>query len=436
MLRNKALATAVLLLVTRTWTLRDGRWSYVLRPTSQTADDGPRRLHLRGLLRRPRESGRLHHDDGPDRWRDCDSTTWKADWRTVENGVHGRHHRQQGPRLPLGAKAEEIGYRIRRLPTAAEPQAARPVLLTWLHVGQSRVRHTSRMHEACTNEGRPVMFQSTFAKGALAVCAVAVGLLGQACSTAAVSTEPVRLAATGDAPAPAIHVVVLGDSIATTNACPGCAGFPDLYGRAIARRTGSDVEVQNLAVPGSGVADLLGQVQGDSSTRQALADADVVVVTIGFNDTPWGRGDDPCNVAPDFPVVLWDQITDQCIASVTSEYAERLDAVLTTVGGIAPEHSALRVVGVYNSVIGDHVDESWDSPEAVAPSIEANTAFVAAQEAAAKQHGGVFVDMLQRINGPLGRKEAGKYLAVDYTHLNQRGHELTARALAQSGWKH
>ena len=60
---------------------------------------------------------------------------------------------------------------------------------------------------------------------------------------------------------------------------------------------------------------------------------------------------------------------------------------------------------------------------------------MAAQEAAADQHGGVFVDMLERMNGPLGRNAAGKYLADDYTHLNQRGHELTARALTHSGWK-
>ena len=229
-------------------------------------------------------------------------------------------------------------------------------------------------------------------------------------------------------------MVVLGDSIATTNGCTGCTGFPDLYGRAITRQTGSGTEVVNLAVPDTGVADLVTQVREDSLTKEELAEADVVVVEIGFNDTPWGRGDDPCKVAPKFPVVAWDQITDECIARVTSEYAEHLDAVLDAVDKIAPKDSSLRVVGVYNSVLGDHVDPTWDSPEAVAPSIAGNAAMVAAQREATAQHGGVFVDMGKRMNGPQGRDEAAEYLAGDYTHLNQLGHELTARALTQSGW--
>ena len=134
---------------------------------------------------------------------------------------------------------------------------------------------------------------------------------------------------------------------------------------------GYAVDTLETATDWSNVDHLLNQVEGDSFTRNALADADVVVVNIGFNDTPWNRGDDPCHVAPNYPVVMWDQITDACIASVADEYAERLDAVLTTVDGIVPGDSALRVVGVYNSTIGDYVDESWDSPEAVAPSIAA-----------------------------------------------------------------
>jgi lysophospholipase L1-like esterase len=161
--------------------------------------------------------------------------------------------------------------------------------------------------------------------------------------------------------------VVLGDSIATTNACTGCTGFPDLYGRVIARRTRSEVTVANLAVPDTGVADLSTQVHEDSLTKQELAKADVVLIAIGFNDTPWGRGDDPCRVAPEFPIVEWDKITDECIERVTKEYAERLDAVLATVSRTMPKHSAVRVVGLYNSVIGDHVDPTWDSPQAVTP---------------------------------------------------------------------
>ena len=39
--------------------------------------------------------------------------------------------------------------------------------------------------------------------------------------------------------------------------------------------------------------------------------------TLGFNDTAWGRLDDPCEAAPEFPVVRWDEISDRCQRRVT-----------------------------------------------------------------------------------------------------------------------
>jgi len=49
---------------------------------------------------------------------------------------------------------------------------------------------------------------------------------------------------------------------------------------------------------------------------------------------------------------------------------------------------------VYNAVIGDHVDPTWDSPEA---------------------------------------GDATPFFADDHTHLNQAGHDLTAEALSSLG---
>lgn len=229
-----------------------------------------------------------------------------------------------------------------------------------------------------------------------------------------------------------LRLVALGDSISTANGCPGCETFVDLYSQAIARKTGSAVAVQNLSVPGASSADLLSQVQADSATRAAVAQADILTVTIGFNDTPWGRGDDPCHVAPDFPVVKWDEITDDCILSVTEDYEAWLDEILATVTALrAGEPMLLRVTTVYNSVIGDHVDPSWDSPEAIAPSVKANAAFAEVQCRLAETYGGRCADVLHSINGPKATREARIYLAPDYTHMNQRGHRLTARVLNQ-----
>jgi len=164
-------------------------------------------------------------------------------------------------------------------------------------------------------------------KGRAVFWAVAATFAAQACSAVPANRAaalPVSSSAATDA---ATQVVVLGDSLATTNARRGCVGFPELYEYALARRTGSNAGVAYYAVPDTGTADLSRQVRHDAATRQVLAGADVVVM-IGFNGTPC-RGDDPCHAAPDFPVVLWDQITDECIAEVTEDYAESLEAVLS-----------------------------------------------------------------------------------------------------------
>ena len=88
--------------------------------------------------------------------------------------------------------------------------------------------------------------------------------------------------------------------------------------------------------------------------------------------------------------------TTTTVSRVTDDYAAGLAAVLTAVEGIAPRDAALRVVGMYNSVIGH---PGWDSTQAVAPSVAGTAAFVAAQRVAAEQHGATFVDMLRRILG-------------------------------------
>jgi lysophospholipase L1-like esterase len=97
--------------------------------------------------------------------------------------------------------------------------------------------------------------------------------------------------ATGASAQKPLTLVALGDSIpaARPRECDGCTGFVTLYARALARATDRPVRVENRAVPGSTSADLRGAVAGDGSLRSALADADAVIVTTGYNDVEPGR---------------------------------------------------------------------------------------------------------------------------------------------------
>lgn len=232
-----------------------------------------------------------------------------------------------------------------------------------------------------------------------------------------------------------LRLVALGDSIVYGLECPGCSLFVDQYASKLSEATGEEVTVDNLAVPGDEVRQLVQATQTQSSMREAIARANAVVVTIGINDLPWNRLDDPCGVAPDYPVVAWDEITEACTDRVTAEYGRDLDAVLAEIDSLREGNpTLLRVTTVYNAVIGNDVDPSWDSPDAVAPSVYANERFVEAQCEAASDHGGECADTYHALNGKTGEHPAATFLADDYTHLAQDGHDAFAEALITTGY--
>jgi lysophospholipase L1-like esterase len=276
------------------------------------------------------------------------------------------------------------------------------------------------------------------------VAVVAIGLMAACAETGDTADGPSGKDPTPPTSEPAavttsagaeLRLVALGDSISTDNQCPGCTTFADLYGQLAQRETGQTVVVQNLSVPDTAAADLLEQVTHDPATREALVDADLVTVTIGFNDTPWNRLDDPCGAAPDYPSISWPEVTPGCTDRVTREFAGTFDEILaeiTRLHGSGP--LTLRVTTVYNSVIGDTVDPTWDSPEAVAPSKLANQQFADAQCRVASKYGGRCARMIPLMNGADGASDAGANLAADHTHMSQQGHQLTADALAALGF--
>ena len=217
----------------------------------------------------------------------------------------------------------------------------------------------------------------------------------------------------------------------TAEGCPGCHLYLDQYAAGLSGSLDRPVTVDNLAVPGAEVAQLLAQVQGFAGPREAIAAADVVVVTIGFNDLPFNRLDDPCKVAPAYPVIDWKALTTECMDRVTGEFSADLDAVMREITSLrAGAPTTLLLTTVYDSVLGDNVDPTWDSPDAVEPAVYAADAYQRATCAAAETYGAACVDTYHVINGPDGRTPAGPFLVpADYTHLGQPGHDAFAAAL-------
>jgi len=265
----------------------------------------------------------------------------------------------------------------------------------------------------------------TFSRLALAILALlaVTGCGGESNSGQPAGTPNAGATPSAEPASDADTLVALGDSIAISGPqCDGCTSFVDLA----ARRLG--MEPDNRAIPDTGVDDLVKQVKTDADTRDALKTADTVVVQIGFNDTPWNREDDPCGAAPQYPRIRWSRITPRCSARVARDYERSLDDTLAEVERLSD--GELLVTTVYNSVIGDHVDPTWDSPAAVRPSIAANRAFARIQCRLAQRHGGACVAVGRAFNGAAGSRPAGRLLASDYTHPNRAGHAAIARLLA------
>lgn len=279
-------------------------------------------------------------------------------------------------------------------------------------------------------------------------------------SPSTIATPSVTVLATAQAPAASravrhLSLVAIGDSLAHGQGqCASCTDYVDLYGQALSAATGVPVDVQNLAaielsaLPPVESTSLLNDILSDAALRRALAGADVVVISVGFNDTPWNRFDDPCDAAnADLSVIHWNKITPACISRVAADYKQTLDEILTQIDqlrgcytpagqpvdfcrSIGKSSTLIRVVTVFNDWIGD----SATPVAANEPTGATDRGFVAAQCFEMSVHGGRCADAYHVLNGPTGTSDAGPFLLDDHTHLNQAGHQAVANALAALGY--
>lgn len=103
----------------------------------------------------------------------------------------------------------------------------------------------------------------------LGVVLVFSALLADSCSTKQTNNIPWRY-------------VALGDSFAEGSGAT--RGYVDRYADYIKIDIGTQVNVTNLGLGGETSSQLLYVLRNDSSTRQALSDADVITFNIGVND--------------------------------------------------------------------------------------------------------------------------------------------------------
>jgi lysophospholipase L1-like esterase len=229
-----------------------------------------------------------------------------------------------------------------------------------------------------------------------------------------------------------VSVVVIGDSIPFNAAddCPGCTAFVDSYGTALGEELGETVEVTNLSRhDGARTGDIVEQLQSGELT-EPLANADLVIVSVGFNDQPpYVDPEVPCHVEE--PASAGEAVeavletTKACVDTATETLQQTAAEALAEVRAEAPE-AALAALVPYDSWNGWLALDAVPAPQREAVTGLVSYSLVASREALCAEVeavDGVCVDVYQAFNGADGRRPSGDLLASDYTHPSQEGND-------------
>jgi lysophospholipase L1-like esterase len=225
--------------------------------------------------------------------------------------------------------------------------------------------------------------------------------------------------------------VTIGDSIPfAQDDCGACPSFTTLFSQALAKTTGMPVLAENLSTHDNLTGKrLVARIKTSAPMRTAVAAADIVIVSIGHNDTPWNSVDDPCD-GDSGNVLHWTAYTGDCVVQLAQRHGKELDAILSQIETLrGPLPTAVMVLTDYNDIIG------WGQapPESRSRSVGVLNAFYAETCRVAEAHGAICVDVYHSFNGTNGWTAAGDLLADDYTHPSAKGQRRIADLLIAAG---
>ena len=243
-------------------------------------------------------------------------------------------------------------------------------------------------------------------------------------------------------PSDVLRLVVLGDSIAVPAVgCGDCTGFDELYADYLETLTDRPVDLRNEARPGAQIEDLQSLLDSNTVVQGAIANADIVVVSIGYNNgAPWDP-DDPCHVqevatdADLIPAIL--AMTPECITDTIEKYRGELDAAYGRIAEVAGDREQVRITfGVFDN-IRDNPGSDGTLPqvsvEQMQPAIEKFKSIYDQWNAmdceVATAHGFVCADLRHAFNGPDGNSSVGPYASPDWVHPNEAGQAVMAKLL-------
>lgn len=242
-----------------------------------------------------------------------------------------------------------------------------------------------------------------------------------ASSSAATAT----ISQTGTAtPANALVVVGIGDSYMSTQNTKG-QSFMDLYAASLERTLARPVQLVMLASDNATTDSVRNSLAADDSFRAKVAGADVIVISVGGNDSdPFGKYPKG-TCAPDGNL-------QSCLKTYSPRFAANYEAILSNVATLRDGKPTLvRITSADNPFVG------WaEAPTAsfgkvfYAQVAEAQTTTVCAL---ATRHAAKCIDYLHVFGGKDGLTDPAPYLADDHAHPGDKGIETIANLLSESG---
>jgi len=228
---------------------------------------------------------------------------------------------------------------------------------------------------------------------------------------AAKPEETVKPVETSFAAKDKIQIVALGDSLS--------AGTGDLSGRGYVGQTKEKLEKQfgkpafvlnNFAIPGFRTTDLLSDLNAKSDIGKSLAQADLILLTIGGNDLfQGGQGI--------FNGQEGEAFNPKAAAERMPEALKRLEQILDTVAKQNP-NAVIAYVGLYHPFLD--LDEKREG-----------SLLIQKWNTAAFELSNKYPNMVLVPTYDLFALNLNKYLYTDHFHPNQDGYERIAERVVQ-----
>jgi len=236
-------------------------------------------------------------------------------------------------------------------------------------------------------------------------------------ASARTPATPAPAPATSTPAATPYHVVGLGDSVPSGSQCD-CTSYVSLVGQELGDRYGRTVTVDNLARDGLTTSGLLAQLQ-QTTVRSSIAEAQLVLITVGANDF-----DEDTVFAPACrrPTAL------ACGQPALAAQRSHLNVILAAVNALRTrQDTQVIVTGYWNVFLDGQVARSRGAAYVAASDAltVADNSLIAAVAAA---HSDTYVDIYAPFKGD-GTTDDTALLAPDGDHPNAAGHELIARTI-------